>query len=282
MATPYQLLALDIDGTLLNSRFHIDPADLAALRRANQAGVAVMLCTGRRHTFALPIARELGIPVMIASSNGGVTRSFGGDTFHTELLPAAKARSFCAYMEEFRGGTVITFDQDSRGALVVEHTRELSQNFQRWVKMNEGWFEYVAPIEDCLVRDPVQAMVCGNLERMRIAEERLSAWPDVGRVTLVKTRYDERDLCLIDVLQADCTKGHAVERWATSQGWKRDQVMAIGDNFNDREMLDFAGLGVLMANAPEEMRCNGYHPTTSNDECGVANAVNNAFGWSSA
>lgn len=279
MSLPFRLLALDIDGTLLNSRFQVDPKDLAALRRAYQEGVSVMLCTGRRHTFALPIARELGFPVMIASSNGGVTRSLDGDTFYTDLLPAAKARSFCAYMHEFRSGTVITFDLPARGALVVEHTRELSQNFKRWVEHNEGWFEFVAPIEDCLVRDPVQAMVCGDLERMRVAEQHLSAWPDVGRVTVVKTRYDERNLCLIDILQADCNKGHAVERWAASQGWRREQVMAVGDNFNDQEMLDFAGHGVLMANAPEEMRRNGYHPTSSNDECGVSKAVNEAFGW---
>jgi hypothetical protein len=77
----------------------------------------------------------------------------------------------------------------------------------------------------------------------------------------------------LDVLTKDCSKGHAVERWATHRGIKAAEIMAIGDNFNDIEMLDIAGIPVVMGNASPEMKQRGYMETQSNDECGVANAI---------
>ncbi len=73
-----RLLATDIDGTLLNSQFQISERDLAALRRAHAAGIEVVLVTGRRHNFALPIAQQLGFDLWLISSNGAVSRSLNG------------------------------------------------------------------------------------------------------------------------------------------------------------------------------------------------------------
>src|SRR5256884_5815309 len=84
---PIHLLAVDIDGTLLNSQFHIAEADLDALRRAHQSGIEIILVTGRRHTFALPMARQLGFDLWLISSNGAVTRSLAGKNFHPDLMP---------------------------------------------------------------------------------------------------------------------------------------------------------------------------------------------------
>src|SRR5579862_6295986 len=107
---PIRLLAADIDGTILNPQFQISPADLAALRRAHDEGVEVVLVTGRRHTFALPIAQQLGFDLWLISSNGAITRSLGGETFHRDLLPADTCRKLCVSMQEFRGNTVLTYD----------------------------------------------------------------------------------------------------------------------------------------------------------------------------
>src|SRR5437764_15455629 len=101
---PVRLLAIDIDGTLLNSKFAISPVDMAALRRAHELGVEVILCTGRRHRFAMPIARQLGFELWMCSSNGAVTRSTAGEGFHRDLLPANLAKKICTKMNEFRTG----------------------------------------------------------------------------------------------------------------------------------------------------------------------------------
>jgi hypothetical protein len=79
---PIRLIAVDIDGTLLNSQFRVSEMDLQALRRANKQGIEVILVTGRRHAFALPIAQQLGFDLWLISSNGAVTRSLQGEAFH--------------------------------------------------------------------------------------------------------------------------------------------------------------------------------------------------------
>src|SRR5438105_10008671 len=158
VSPPIRLVAVDIDGTLLNSQFQISPADLDAIRRAHYSGVEVIVVTGRRHTFALPIAEQLGFDLWLISSNGAVNRSLSGEPFHRDLLPATTCRELCRAMSEFRGNMVITFDKETKGALVLERMDELTSSIQRWLEKNLEYIDFVVPIEDALVTDPIQAM----------------------------------------------------------------------------------------------------------------------------
>jgi len=273
-----RLLATDIDGTLLNPQFQISEGDLGALRRAHASGIEIVLVTGRRHAFALPIAQQLGFDLWLISSNGAVTRSLGGETFHRDKMPASTCRQLCEAMQEFRGNTVLTFDQETKGAIVLEHLDELGPSIRRWLEKNMEYIRFVVPIEDALVKDPVQAMFCGTMARMNQALRALSGAGMDGKVTVLRTEYPERDLSMIDVLNAGCSKGHALERWALHRGYRRDEVMAVGDNHNDVEMLEFAGHPVIMGNACEELRGRGWTLTRGNDACGVAGAVELALG----
>jgi hypothetical protein len=277
---PIRLLAVDIDGTLLNSQFQIAHADLDALRRAHESGIEVMLVTGRRHAFALPMAEQLGFDLWLISSNGAVTRSLNGESFHRDLLPVKTCRDLCSAMRGFRGDMVITFDQETKGALVLERMDELTTSIQRWLEKNMQYIEFVIPIEQALTTDPVQAMFCGTITRMRRALDQIESSGLMQNVTVLRTEYPLRDLTIVDVLNRDCSKGHAVSRWAAHRGIAREQVMAIGDNYNDVEMLAFAGLPFIMGNASEELRSRGWPVTLSNDECGVAAAVQRVLGTS--
>jgi hydroxymethylpyrimidine pyrophosphatase-like HAD family hydrolase len=176
-------------------------------------------------------------------------------------------------MQEFRGNTVLTFDKESRGAIVLEHMDELSTSIRRWLEKNMEFIEFVVPIEDSLVTDPVQAMFCGSMARMEEARRGLENAGLDGRVTVLRTEYPARNLSMIDVLNGGCSKGHALQRWAEHRGISREQVMAIGDNHNDVEMLEFAGHAVIMGNACVELQARGWTPTLPNDQCGVATAV---------
>jgi Cof subfamily protein (haloacid dehalogenase superfamily) len=270
---PIRLIAVDIDGTLLNSQFRISEKDLQALRRANQEGIEVILVTGRRHAFALPIAQQLGFDLWLISSNGAVTRSLQGEAFHRDLLPATTCLGLCAVMQDFRGNMVVTFDKESKGALVLERMDELTSSIRHWLEKNMQYIEFVVPIESALVADPVQAMFCGTISRMHAAVSTLESEQIRDQITVVRTEYPARDLCIVDVLNRDCSKGQALERWANYRGIPREQVMAIGDNFNDLEMLAFAGAPFIMGNASEELKSRGWPVTSSNDENGVAAAV---------
>jgi Cof subfamily protein (haloacid dehalogenase superfamily) len=274
-ANSIRLIAVDIDGTLLNPQFQISAPDLAALRSAHADGVEVVLATGRRHAFALPIAKQLGFDHWMICCNGAITRSLAGETFHRDLLPQKTCMDLCSAMQEFRGQTVLTFDVEGKGAIVLEHLRELEGSIRHWLEKNMEYIEFVAPIEEALTSDPVQAMFCGPVGLMHKA---LAALEGTGLpITVLRTEYPGRDLSIVDVLNAGCSKGHALERWAKHRGLGRDQVMAVGDNFNDIEMLAFAGKPFIMGNASEELLDRGWTQTRSNAESGVAAAVEHAL-----
>ncbi len=270
-ADSLRLIAIDIDGTLLNPEFLISATDLASLRRAHAQGIEIILVTGRRHAFALPIAQQLGFDLWLISSNGAVTRSLAGETFHRDLLPESTCRELVRVMQEFRGQTVLTFDREGPGTIVIERLDKLEASIQRWLEKNMQYIQFVVPIEDALTTDPVQAMFCGPVVHMQRV---LKVLGDCGLpITVLRTEYPGRDLSIVDVLNAGCSKGHALERWAIYRRISREQVMAVGDNYNDIEMLAFAGHPFIMGNASEELRSRGWMLTRSNAESGVSAAI---------
>ena len=270
---PIRLLAVDIDGTLLNHEFQISKEDIAAVRRAHAMGVEIVIATGRRHQFALHIAQELGVDLCMITSNGAVTRSLSGERFHRNLLPREVCRQMVAAMDAFRGHLVITFDKETKGALVLEHLDEIGVSIRRWLEKNLQYIEFVVPMENALTEDPVQAMFCGTLARMEEVQQALAASGIHDKITVLRTEYPERDLSMVDILNRGCTKGQALERWATHRGIPREHVMAIGDNYNDVEMLEYAGVPVIMGNASEDLRNRGWLETRPNSDNGVATAL---------
>jgi len=270
---PIRLIAIDIDGTLLNSKVELSQENRDALGRAHEAGIEIMLGTGRRHDFALPIARSLGFNLWMMSSNGAVTRSTEDETFHRDLLPKETAVKLARSMRKYRNYMVLTFDRAGMGAIVCENHDQLYGVIQRWMEKNAPFIEYVCPIENALIEDPIQAMFCGPIELMDRAQEDLAACSFSRDFTALRTQYDFRDLCIVDLLNAGCSKGHALERWANHRGIDRSEVMAIGDNYNDVDMLTFAGHPVIMGNASDDLKQNGWTVTLHHDEHGVAATI---------
>ena len=205
-----------------------------------------------------------------------MTRSLAGETFHRDLLPQDTCRKLVGVMREFRGQTVVTFDAVGKGAIVVEHLRHLEGSIQRWLEKNLDYIEFVIPIENALTADPIQAMFCGPVALMQQA---LRVLDGCGLpITVLRTEYPGRDLSIVDILNAGCSKGHALERWVNHRKITREQVMAVGDNYNDIEMLAFAGQPFIMGNASPELLGRGWTRTRSNAENGVAAAIEVALG----
>lgn len=277
-----RLLALDIDGTLTDPNFQVPARNIAALRAAHAAGIEIILATGRRHDYALPIAQELGFPIWLISSNGALIRSSDSETFFTDRLPARTALELIQYMDEFRAHAVLTFDRPANtpgnDSLVLESADELNNTVSRWLQLNRPYIKFVSPLEDALTEDPLQAMYCGRVAVMERLQKRLSQAGFLDKITIMRTQYDHRDLCILDILNRQCSKGHALKRWAEQRGLSREQIMAIGDNHNDLEMLEFAGVAVVMENASNELKQNGWKVTGSNAESGVAQAVEQILG----
>jgi HAD superfamily hydrolase (TIGR01484 family) len=291
-----RLIAVDMDGTLVGPDGRVSERNLAAMKAAERAGVQVVVATGRRHCYAMRVLRGLGLREedALISSNGTVTRTIGARLLERTLLPLETARWLCGHVDEFRNALVVTFDkvgadgEDARGALVVEHLAELNASIGKWMAANEPYIEHVIPMERALEGEaPIQMMLCGTVERMRRAEARLLEHPAVSavgmrslqgaEVALNRTEYPERDLSIVDILPAGCSKGSALLRLAEAQGVTADEIMAIGDNWNDVSMLEVAGRAVLMGNAPEDLKAvgmeNGWVLGGRYDEDGVAEAI---------
>jgi Cof subfamily protein (haloacid dehalogenase superfamily) len=280
---PIRAVAVDIDGTLTDPNFQVSARNLAALRAAHSSGVKIILATGRRHDYAMPIAQEIGVPLLLISSNGALMRSSEGETLYTDRLSAKTARKLVRHMDDFRGHAVLTFDRPANvhgnNSLVLETADELNKTVSRWLEVNRPYVKIVSPLEDALQEeDPLQAMYCGRVARMEEAQLRLRQAGFLDEITILKTQYDHRDLCILDILTHNCSKGHALRRWVELEGISREQIMAIGDNYNDLEMLEFAGLAVVMGNASEELKQNGWRVTASNAENGVAQALEQILG----
>src|SRR5262249_43516638 len=120
---------------------------------------------------------------------------------------------------------------------------------------------------------PLQVMFSGKVKAMREAEAVLRAAPFADEFGLAVTCYESRDFSMIDVIHPACSKGSSLAEWATIRGYYRHEVMAIGDNHNDLEMLSFAGIPVVMGNCVPELTRFGWHQTGTNDENGVAAAI---------
>ena len=320
-----RLIALDMDGTLLGDDGRVSPRNLAALLSAQAAGILVVVATGRRHSYAMHVLRPLGLDhsSVLVSSNGTVTRtlgSFGADPIPSQLiarthLPHATALWLCGHVDEFRNALVLTFDctgpdgEDSRGALVVERLDQLTASIGRWMAANEPYLSQVTPIEDALADPsdpPIQAMLCGTLDRMARAEARLLEYPGVNasthihgqpshkavrqssnsdeadhQLSLHRTEYPARDLSIIDILPAGCSKGAALLALAAARNIDPAAILAIGDNWNDISMFEAAGRAVLMENAPEDLkalaRARNWVIARSNRDDGVAHAIESAL-----
>lgn len=289
-----RLLALDIDGTLLDSTGHLPEANRNAIAQAIESGVEVALATGRRYDFARFVFEQLPAPLTLILSNGAVVKTHDGDTLMRRLLPRDVARQILADVPHHRHEAAVTFDRPREAQIVYQAIDWNHPRHQKFFEVNRPYLAEVNPLEDCLTEDPVQIMFTGGCADMRQLFEdlRQSAAPDIGacgasgaklaalvdeapdhRYSVALTEYEFRDFSLVDVLQAGCSKGATLRDWAQERGYVREEVMAVGDNLNDLEMLEFAGRPVIMANAIADLRGRGWACTGSNDEAGVAQAV---------
>jgi Cof subfamily protein (haloacid dehalogenase superfamily) len=278
MHPPVRLVAIDMDGTLLPTFSQsISPRNAQALRAAQQAGITVAIATGRRTAYTAPLLEGLGLraDMPLITSNGAVTRTLGGDPLDRFHLEARVARGLCGLLRPF-GTLVFTFDHVGHGELILEDFEQAHQRIALWVEANRDAIEVIKPLEKALDdgNDPIQGMVTGGLGKMRQAERVLKASELSQFCEAVRTEYPSRDLSILDLLPPGVSKGWALERLAARLGVDRKETMAIGDNWNDVDMLEWAGQAVMMANAARDLRTlaktRGWKQTPPNDEDGVA------------
>jgi len=270
---PIRFIALDIDGTLLNSRFEVSPANRRAIAEATRRGVEVALVTGRRYDFAMPVATQIEAPLTMIVNNGALVRTKGGPTLLRHLLPRETARRVIQATEPWRQVTAVVFDRPKANQVILQSIDWDDPTRGGYYRRNREFLAEAVPLEDCLNEDPIQVMFTGGVALMREAESALRAVQFVEQFALAVTVYEDRDFSMIDVIHPGVTKGTTLAEWTASRGIAPAEILAIGDNHNDLEMLSFAGVPVVMENGVPELKERGWHVTRSNDEDGVAAAI---------
>jgi len=267
-----RLLAIDIDGTLLDTRGTLPDANVEAVTRAIDSGVEVVLATGRRYEFARAIFELLPQGVTLILSNGAIVKTRDGATIVRHLLPRDCALDVLRRTPQYRHCAAVLFDRPLAGQIVYEAVDWDHPRHGAFFRSNRQFISLVQPLEAALTEDPLQVMFTGTCATMRRLYGELAA-ADTGGFAITLTEYEARDFALVDVIRAGCSKGTALRELAQLRGIERDEVMAIGDNLNDLPMLEFAGLPVVMANAVAVLRARGWATAPSNDAAGVASAI---------
>jgi Cof subfamily protein (haloacid dehalogenase superfamily) len=265
---------MDIDGTLLDSKSQVSAANSRAIAEAAARGIEIVLVTGRRFDFALPIARALPCDLHMIVNNGALAKSRDGTTHLRHLLPGETARRVLESTSEFRGNAAVVFDRPNTRQVILEKVDWDDPFRGGYFRRNREYIAEVSPLVSCLNgEDPIQVMYTGQCLAMRAAMNSLAALPFAGEFTLALTEYEGRDLSILDVLPRGVTKGNTLKEWVRRRGIAPENVMAIGDNWNDTEMLQFAGQPVVMGNSVAQLKSRGWPITLSNDEDGLAEAI---------
>lgn len=264
-----RLLALDVDGTLLDPAGSLTPRTAAAVQAAVAAGCIVTLATGRRFRTARPIAAMLGLELPILVQNGALIKdSLTGEVLYHRHLDVAAARDIVAYLWR-AGAQPIVYENAFVGEWVYTgpEARDSAMN-RRYFARNA---EYVRceTLEELLPDEPpLEVATVDDVERVQALA------PGIVRPGLrtIATTYSSSP-AFLEVLDARCSKGEALRALAQRFDVPMAQTMAIGDNLNDLELIEAAGVSVAMGNARLEVQALARYVTGSNAEDGVAEAI---------
>jgi Cof subfamily protein (haloacid dehalogenase superfamily) len=273
MTMPLRLIALDIDGTLLDEHSQLPARNRDAVVQAAERGIEIALVTGRRYDFATPIAQQFPCSLTMIVNNGALVKSSTGETQYVNLLPRATARRVLEDAGEFRDLASVCFNRPRENQVIYERLDWEDPLRGAYFKRNREFLAQMSPLQDCLTEDPIQVMFTGYANEMREVEDFLSRLSFASEYSMAVTVYEKRDFGLVDVIARGCSKGATLAEWVRRRGWSREDVMAIGDNLNDLEMLHYAGLPVVMGNSVPEWKALGWRETLSNEQGGVAAAI---------
>ncbi len=279
-----KLLALDLDGTTLNSDGQVPDANLAAIRAAEAKGVLVTVATGRRFRDARPVGIELGLNAPLITHNGALIKyAVTQETVACDLLSTDTSRAIVNTGKSFGGDALVSTDPHGKGTLLYDRISEDNLPLRKYLRWSENLHggasgrdgvEHVPSLVEILhEHEIVHISFSGACVPMLELQTNLLA--ELGKsVTLLATIYTQLDFTLLDILPPTSSKGHGVAKLAKINGLGPENIMAIGDNFNDLEMLEYAGTPIVMANADARLRgMPNFYTTLSNDEGGVAAAI---------
>ena len=265
MSLQYDLIALDIDGTLLTDDHVLTAPIRDTVNEAAERGAQIVLCTGRGPSAAFPVLEELGLGGTIITHNGAATiNSDDRSVVHQFDMVPDHLLSFVAYCREY----TIHFDLNTAFDMMVESMTPEAETMYNHFHTKP----YIQDFRQGLPGGLVKFTVFGSKEQMDVVQAEWAEWPQHLH-TIRSGDY------FIDVHHPEANKGRALQQLAEIRGIDRNRILAIGNYYNDITMLKYAGMGIAMGNSPEEVKLAANAVALSNGEDGVARALRE-YAWS--
>jgi len=257
------LIALDVDGTLLDTEYEdrLRPQEVAAIAATRRAGHVVALCTGRNSRSVNGLLARSGLAgeeLPLVLLNGAVV--VGGNPYRRlshHLLPREILRRLVLIFRQ-HAAVAMVYDSDDRGGQLYHERGNTNSVLGRYLSRRRQTVGAIVEVSDLLTEMPESALEVGTIdEHARI--QALSAQIRVelaGEVSVINTEslLSRRAYSWAEVYHRDCSKGRGVLELAAACGISRDNIIAIGDNYNDLDMFAVASHSLAMGNAPTAVR----------------------------
>lgn len=277
-----KLIALDMDGTILNSDHVISERTINAIKSAQEKGIEVIISTGRGYPDGVLLVKDTGLELGFSCMNGAEIRNVDGEIIHTSPLTNGQALEIMTILDEEN----VIYDMYVNELIYTDSIEEQVNMFRRFtpekdeaefddmlekvkVRMEEGFIKEVKSFHEIINHaDAVvykMLALSDNLDALAKAEERLKKVAGIS----VSSSFTGN----LEITNEAGQKGFALEKYAAHCGVTMAETMAVGDNYNDLSMMEKAGFSVAMGNAPDDIKAKCDFVTETNENDGVALAI---------
>lgn len=276
MSTAYRLIAIDVDGTLMNSRNELPPANRDALHRAHEAGITVCLCTGRSHTETRDVIAQLGLDSDrgIFAFGSIVSELPSGKTLHRTALGDDLTARLVTHFRERGFPVLMLYDAHETGGLDYELVRgeRHAAAYEQFLKLAPAEIQRV---DDWRPRGfaPVRVGIIDSPDHIQTTTAELDQAFPPAQMKYNPIYAPNYQLHVVECFAPPVNKWYGITQVARQMNIPREQIVAIGDDVNDIEMIREAGLGVAMGNAREIIKTLAAWHAPTQDQCGVAATI---------
>jgi Cof subfamily protein (haloacid dehalogenase superfamily) len=268
-----QLLAVDLDGTLVTGEDEISAPTRAALHRLRGVGVELAIATGRRYRNTQRAIGSLGLPVPAVCLGGALVKGKDGCTLHAQVLEASDFRAVASLFRE-RGHAVVAQRDSQQGGpdFVVDESVPWNFPTRDYYERNEEFADRAGKIAEEEREDVLVVGAFGELVELRELERELHrAHPGAFCAYVMPGFFNQGYYC--EVVPSRVSKWAGLERLARLLGVPSEEICAVGDEENDLSMISGAGMGVAMGNACEQLKRAADWVTGRHDEDGLVGVV---------
>jgi len=268
----YKLIAVDIDGTLLSPSRDISFRNYSALKNAIDGGIIVTLCTGRSYFMAQKVIGQLDFEFPLVLHNGAViVNSCDGRLTKQWALSQETAREAVTTMKGFGLEPFAYAFHEGECRVAYESINPSNKAYVGYMSTKESILYQTSDLVAYLDHSPTQLVA---IDHKPIIETTMAVLREsLERANVFTSGSLGGEYWFLEVLDADASKSKSLEYLSKLHQIKQSEIIAIGDNFNDLDMIEYAGLGVAMDNAPDEVKAKADFVTDSNADDGVAKAV---------